>query len=140
MQWSMVDLPIGSEDEVLVFLLWVFLTLLTSLAIPKSANFFSFSYFPGHIDLSNQIKWMKNMFWMLKKKKKKKNIGKCMWRIWNCLNKTEESFRKAFITFTKRYKKAVTSNQNTFVTFGKDKEMKNSCQVHIYSFNTSMLL
>ena len=47
----------------------------------------------------------------------------------------DESFRKAFITFTKRYKKAVTSNQNTFVTslytFGKDKKMKNSRQIPI---------
>ena len=45
-------------------------------------------------------------------------------------NWADESFRKAFIMFTKRYKKAVSSNQNTFVsslyTFGKDKKMKNS--------------
>ena len=52
-------------------------------------------------------------------------------------NWSDHSFKKAFITFTNRYTKAVNSNQSTFVsslhTFGKDKKMKNSRTITIQS-------
>ena len=52
-------------------------------------------------------------------------------------NWADHSFKKAFITFTNRYTKAVNSNQSTFVsnlhTFGKDKKMKNSSVITVQS-------
>ena len=52
-------------------------------------------------------------------------------------NWKDENFKKAFISFVKKYKTAVTSNPNTFVrnlyTFGNNKNMKNSRTIPLQS-------
>ena len=107
--------------------------------LPSNTNVTSPSERSGHIDLSNQVdednvlnaaeEEEKEKYWQMHVKNMEltKQMLDENWH--------DESFRKAFITFTKRYKKAVTSNQNTFVsslyTFGKDKKMKNSRHIPI---------
>ena len=50
-------------------------------------------------------------------------------------NWKDENFKKAFVSYVKKYKTAVTSNPNTFVrqlyTFGNNKNMKNSRSIPI---------
>jgi len=52
-------------------------------------------------------------------------------------NWQDENFKKAFISFVKKYKTAVTSNPNTFVrqlyTFGNNKRKKNSRSIPLQS-------
>ena len=103
--------------------------------LPSNTSVTSPSEPSGHTDQSNQMdednalnaeeEEEKEKYWQMHMKNMTELTKQMLDENW-----ADESFRKAFIMFTKRYKKAVSSNQNTFVsslyTFGKDKKMKNS--------------